>query len=366
MDYQQAMARIPQRILPDYWIGTVDDLECRWQTLQRGSVQTLATTPGGRPIHLITYGTCEPTQHRANFNSAIGGRDPSAYADKSRRDKPVLLFVGPVHGHETEGLTGLVNLVSVMEGGLDLRGRAWPELHTMGDQCRLLIIPSGNPDGTARFAPRSLHGLALDDIRFWGQGTWVDGTFCDWPQCKRQHPMTGDNVGFLGCYFDDAGINPMHDEFMNPLGPEAPAILHLAQSEGPDLAVLLHSHENAPALLRPAYVPMETQSLVRTLAERFYDRLHQYNLPHGQPFDPQPERGPHPASLNLTSALYHICGATTCTFECPHGTLGEQACHVSLEQILDIQLLLYETVIQFALGQSQEIPTHVAVPSRYQ
>ena len=61
-----------------------------------------------------------------------------------------------------------------------------------------------------------------DDLRFWGQGTWKDGTLCDWPACKRQHPMAGENIGFLGCYFNDAGINPMHDEFFAPMSPEAP------------------------------------------------------------------------------------------------------------------------------------------------
>ena len=51
----------------------------------------------------------------------------------------------------------------------------------------------------------------------------------------------------------------MHDEFFAPLGPEAPAILRVAIREGPDLAVSLHSHQSAPAVLRPAYVPLEQQ-----------------------------------------------------------------------------------------------------------
>jgi hypothetical protein len=254
-----------------------------------------------------------------------------------------------VHGQETEGLTGLVNLIEVLKRGTDLRGRPQPRLHALGRQCRVLVIPTGNPDGVARFVPQSLHSMTVDDIRFWGQGTWSDGSFCDWPACKARHPMRGADVGFLGCYFDDAGVNPMHDEFMHPLGSEAPAILQIAETEAPDFAVSLHSHAQPPALLRPAFVPIETQDRVRALAVQTYQRLADRGLPHGRPFDPQPEKGPRLAPFNLTSALHHISGATVFTFECPHGTVDDGACQVTPDQILDIQLTLYESMLEHAL-----------------
>ena len=349
MRYTEALARIPPRQLPPFWVGQVADLEQRWERLLRGTATTIAHTPGRRPLQLIAYGHRERITHRANYNSAVGARDPAAYADKSARSRPVLLFVGPVHGHETEALTGLTNLIQVMETGTDLRGRDQSALRDLGESCRLLIIPAGNPDGTARFAPGALQGMELDDIRFWGQGTWTDDSFCDWPACKAQHPMRGDNVGFLGCYFDDDGINPMHDEFTAPMGPEAPAVLRVAREEAPDLAVSLHSHMHAPALLRPAYVPLESQAEVRSLAERVYTLLDEDDLTHGGLFDPQPEGGPHPAPFNLSSALHHVSGATTFTFECPHGTRDASACRVGLQEILDIQLTLYQGMMEHAL-----------------
>ena len=262
----------------------------------------------------------------------------------------MVLFFGPVHGQETEGLTGLANLIGVMETGCDLRGQSQPELQDLGRRCRLLIVPDGNPDGLARFTPRSLQGMEADDIRFWGQGTWADGSLCSWPECKRQHPMVGPNVGFLGCYFNDAGVNPMHDEFLNPLGPEAPAILKVAQAEGPDVAVSLHSHAGSPTVLRPAFVPLETQEQARELAKAYYTLCAGRGLPHGGLFEVQPEKGAVPAPFNLVSALYHISGASAFTFECPHGVQGERACQVSMEQILDIQLALYEAVLRLALA----------------
>ncbi len=350
MTSQQARERIPDRTLPDFWVGSVEKATQLLDRLKTGTVEVIAKSPGGRAVHLVSFGDRERVPHKANFNSAIGGRQASAYMDKESRYKPVILFVGPVHGHEVEALTGLMSLISVMDTGRDLRGRQQDELRQLGKKCRLLIIPAGNPDGIARFEPRALVGMTGGDLRFWGQGTWSDDTFCGWPQSKRQHPMTGDNVQFLGCYFNDAGINPMHDEFFAPLSGEAPAILQVAAREGPDLAVSLHSHESKPALLRPAYVPMEKQQDVRQLAATYYAMLEGRNLPHGGLFEPRAEAGRHPSSFNLTSAMYHVSGATSFTFECPHGLSTERACKVSFDEILDIQLALYEAMMRYELA----------------
>jgi len=349
MTYEQAMQRLPDRKIPKFWVGDVADLSGRFEKLTEGNVRTIAISPGGRPIHLVTYGKKEKLGHKANFNSAVGGGEPAAYMDKPVRKKPVILFVGPVHGAEVEGLTGLVNFINIMESGEDLRGKQQAELRALGEQCRLLIVPEGNPDGIARFEPRSLCGMEGIDLRFWGQGTWSDDTFCGWPQSKRRHPMAGDDVGFLGCYFNDKGVNPMHDEFFDPMGPEAPAILKLAAEEGPNLVVSLHSHESKPAVLRPAYVTVEIQQDIRSLAEKCYEILAGRDLPRGGLFEVESEGGGNPSPFNLTSALYHISGANSFTFECPHGL--KDGCRVSFDQILDIQLLLYEAMLRHEIDK---------------
>lgn len=351
MTYEQAMRRIPDREIPKFWVGDVRGLVARFEKLTEGKVSTIATSPGGRPMHLVTFGGEEKLGYKANFNSAVGAREPAAYMDKAARKKPVIFFIGPVHGAETEGLTGLVNLINIMETGKDLRGKNQSELRALGEQCRLLIIPDGNPDGIARFEPRSLCGMEGIDLRFWGQGTWSDNTFCGWPQSKRRHPMAGDDVGFLGCYFNDEGINPMHDEFFAPMGPEAPAILKVTAEEGPDLAVSLHSHESKPAVLRPAYVTVEIQQDVYSLAERCYELLAERDLPHAGLFKVKSESGRNPSPFNLTSALYHISGASSFTFECPHGL--KEGCHVSFDQILDIQLSLYEAMLRHEIDKKR-------------
>jgi len=356
MTYAQARQNIRARQLPEFWIGNTDTLAARCEKLARGRAETIAKSPGGRPLYLVTFGRHEPVRHQANFNSAVGGQDPSAYMDKAARRKPVVYFLGPVHGHEVEGLTGLVNLIQIMETGRDLRGRDQAALRALGEQCRLLIIPTGNPDGVARFEPRCLQGMSPDELNFWGQGTSRDNTIVPWPISKRRHPFIGPEVGFMGCYFNDAGVNPMHDEFFAPMSGESPAILKVARDEGPDLAVSLHSHGSQPAVLLPDYVPPGIVEQVRSAAEAVYALLDRRGLPHARLPEIKPDSGRKPAAFNLTSAVYHTSGATAFTFECPHGLAGDKSCQVSLEQILDIQLALYEGMFRHAIDMKAKEP----------
>ena len=127
MTYGQALQRIPDREIPKFWIGGVTGLSTLFEKLTEGKVRVIATSPGDRPIHLVTYGQKEELSHKANFNSAVGARDVAAYMDKTARQMPVILFIGPVHGAEVEGLTGLVNFINIMESGEDLRGK--PQVH---------------------------------------------------------------------------------------------------------------------------------------------------------------------------------------------------------------------------------------------
>ena len=198
--------------------------------------------------------------------------------------------------------------------------------------------------------------MPLDEFQFWGMGTWADDRIAFWPDSKRQHPRTGPEIGFLGCYFNDAGVNPMHEEFFAPMSTEAPAILRIAMEEAPDLAVSLHSHGAAPVLLRPAYVPAEIQQQVRSLATKAQELFTQRTLPFGGLPAMGAEEGTLPDSFNLVSALYHISGATPFVFECPHGVKDAGMCQVDLDQILDIQLSLYEVMLRTALEQKQQAP----------
>lgn len=340
--------------LPAFWKSTVADVEQAVAGVKRGSVRRVATTPGKRDVYCVTYGTKDELRSQANYNSAVAARNPAYYAVKDRHAKPVVFLLGPVHGQEMEAIVGLVNLIRIAETGLDCRGKAWPELRRRVDACRVVIVPCANPDGRDRCVYDSFLGLPTVTMTKYGQGTHRDGSLWGWPGAKALHPMRGD-VGLLGAYFNDAGINPMHDEFFAPMAQETAAILTIARDEAPDLAVSLHSHENRPVILQPSFVPRFIKLRVTRLAKQVKDRYTREGLPYGSLIEPRidDQQPPPRTPFNLVSALHHICGAMAFTFECPHGSVSEKRPKpiVTHSQILDIQLCLYDAMLSYALEQ---------------
>jgi hypothetical protein len=340
----------PPSDLPSFWRSTLSDVEKEIGAVRKGRVETIAVSPGGRPVYAVSYGERDELRSQANYNSAVGAGSAGWYALKDRSTKPVVLLLGPVHGQEVEGIVGLVNLIHLAETGVDYRGRPWPGLRERLDRCRLLIVPSANPDGRARCPYDSFVGIPTVTMTKYGQGTRRDGSLYGWPGAKAVHPMKGD-VGILGAYFNDDGVNPMHDDFFLPMAKETEAILRLARDEAPDLAVSLHSHEVAPGVLQPDFLPLFLKERVRDLSRRLKGRYAELRLPYGTVVEPRVEdEVPGPTRpFNLTSALHHVSGAMAFTFECSHGTVGEGAARVSHEQILDAQLALYDEMLRYAL-----------------
>jgi hypothetical protein len=343
---------LSRRDLPDFWHSTLGHVDEEVQGVRAGTAETIAVSPGGRNVYVVRYGEKDDLHSQANYNSAVATGFPAWYARKDEATRPVVLLLGPVHGHEVEGIVGLVNLIHVAETGTDHRGRPWPELKRRLDSLRVLIIPSANPDGRARCPYDSFVGVPTLTMTKYGQGTRRDGSLYGWPGAKAVHPMKGD-VGILGAYFNDAGVNPMHDDFFLPMAEETRAILRLAREEAPDVAVSLHSHESAPAVLQPSYVPAFMKERVRDLSRRVQERFAGQGLPYGDVVEPRVEdERPGPTqSFNLTSALHHVSGTMAFTFECSHGSVSEESTPVSHDQILDVQMVLYDEILRYALEE---------------
>ncbi len=343
--------------IPEFYKSTLSDLDLELSSIRTGQKEVIATSPGGIPVYAVFYGEKTESASVANYNSAVAARAPSAYALKDSSTRPVVYFLGPVHGQEVEGMVGLINLIHIAETGKDYRGREWMELKRKMNQCRIIIVPCGNPDGRLRCPYDSFLGLPTPIMTKYGQGTRLDGSSWGWPGAKSVHPMKG-NVGILGAYFNDEGINMMHDDFFAPMAEETKAILELARSEAPDMTVSLHSHENKPRILQANYEPwfmkQRIDSLIRQLNQAYLDN----GLP-GVPDDwlgepkVEDESAPPRASFNLISALHHVSGTMAFTFECSHGCISERFPEpfVSYEDILDIQLILYDEILTYALEQ---------------
>jgi len=341
----------PPEKCPAFWKTEPADVARAASDVRRGRSRVLCRSAGGRKIYLVSYGPKHPHPATANYNSACAGRDPASYAEKDGRQRPVVLLLGPVHGGEVEGVAGLVNLIQVAETGNDLRGRAWPEMAENVHRCRTLIIPLANPDGRLRFPRPSSVGTTLADRQRWEMGVDAAGNPFRWPEVKRLHPMRGPGVKRLGAYFNDDGVNLMHDEWFAPMAGETRALLDLAREEAPDFVVSLHSCASAPVILQPAYVPWTVKEAVTTFSKRLRDRYAAAGLPHAKLGRPPKEDGRRfpPPSFNLTSALHHVCGAVTMVHECCNGVVDEPYPQLGHEELLDIELLLFDELLRFAV-----------------
>jgi hypothetical protein len=341
--------------IPEFYGSTLSDIDQELSQVNKGEARVVATSPGGFPVYAVYYGSKENFHSQANYNSAVAARDPRYYAHKDSSNRPVVFFLGPVHGQEVEGIVGMLNLIRVAETGRDRRGQDWSALQRKIEQCRIIILPCGNPDGRKRCPYDSFVGLPVEIMTKYGQGTRTDGSSWGWPGAKSLHPMKG-NVGILGAYFNNDGINMMHDDWFSPMAAETEAILEIARSEAPDMTVSLHSHHQTSRILPANYVPwylkMRIDALTRSLNQR-YAMLGLPSFPEEYFSAPglEDESFPPKASFNLIPALHHVSGTMAFTFECSHGTVTDDAPEppVSYDDILDIQLNLYDEMLDYIL-----------------
>jgi hypothetical protein len=335
---------------PAFWRSSLAGVEKTLAEVKKGQTRQLARSAGGRPIHVVVYGTSDSLAATANYNSACAAADPAAYRTKDGNQKPVVLLFGPVHGQEVEGIAGLTNLITVAETGRDLRGREWRELGVNLAACRCLIVPVGNPDGRARCPAASWVGASLDAHEKVGMGTTPEGANYKYPKVKRFHPMRGPVVGSLGAYFNDAGVNLMHDEWFDPMARETTAFLKLAREEAPDFIVSLHSHASAPSVEQTAYATLAVKETIRTFADRLYARYRAAGLPNRKAAgEPKPDGAVFPPpSFNLASAFHHVCGAAAFVHECMVGVADKPYPPLTHDQLLDMEMLLFDELFRFA------------------
>ncbi|MEA1996612.1 MAG: M14 family zinc carboxypeptidase [Gemmatimonadota bacterium] len=332
--------------VPEFYKTTVEDVESVIRSVKKGSVRLEAVSPGGRPVYSVSYGEMDPYERTANFQSAALSHSPEAFARKAPGAKPVFMVVSGVHGHEFETVVGALNLIRIMETGRDFRGRAWPELAEKAARYRVVIMPCCNPDGRARVPKNSFVGLPADTMTYYGQGTRADGTMYRWPFVKEYQPMVAD-IGFLGGYHNDQGVNIQCDDMFFPLAEETKAILRLAKLEAPDCVVNLHSHEPRGEFLISDFVPPAMKARNKEIADRYLEVMEK----EGVPACTFKRSGDRPATwaLDLTDALYHVSGALSMTFEGPHGCSDAPEFEIGYEGILDTHLIMYREMIRIGL-----------------
>lgn len=337
----------------DFWKSKLADIDECLSGVAKGNVRLLVKSAGGRDIRVVEYGDKEDFGRKANYGSACGAGNPEHYARKSSDSKPVLLLVGGIHGGELEGIVAMTNLIQVIETGKDYRGRRYDYLYENARRFRLLLIPCMNPDGRARLPIDSLIDVPYEKFVYYMQGSWKDGTLCKWPDCKAVHPIK-EASGFLGSYFNDDGVNIMHDNFFAPMARETSALLGLADQEAVDFAINLHGGADTPIhFVKVHYVPqfiMQKQQTFNIGLGQAYAKL---GLPFSEVNQVVEDQGSYPyPSMNMTTAIHHACGGVSMTFESNMGIDGPGT-KLTPDEILDSHLVLFEQLFRFYLEEQR-------------
>ena len=331
---------------PSFWKTDLNYIESTYLGAKKcAEKQILCQSAGGRPVYMLAYGE-KKQLGRANYSSALGARDKGCYCPKDQT--PSVIIIGAVHGAELEGVAAIANLVSLLETGVDLKGERNDSLLEAARAVRLCIIPVANPDGRARVRPDSMVGLDFTEFRYWSQGTWADGSPCAWPQCKSVHPIKS-AADFLGAYYNDDGVNIMHDNFFHPMARETQAILDLCEGEGADLVLHLHGGGNIKGGMLPTdYVTAECSRAIDEIYLRCQARGEGEGLDFFRGAIPGVPSGENPPSFNLVSATHHVSGAISACYESNQGIVDDPVGKpLGYETILRMHEILFEEWLKF-------------------
>jgi hypothetical protein len=359
--------REPENI-PSFWLSTFDQVsEFLEKNVSKGQVEVVGTSVSGRPIRAVVYGTPRKGKGTTTFSGSLGFRDVRAYIGPDH-EKVVYLGIAAVHGGEFEGIVGMVNLISVIETGKDLRGKEWPGItDAVSKLDRLILIPIVNPDGRARIPLRmeAYHGTDFTVAEFLNTGGKPDGTITGWPQIKEFIPMDFSLPGFPGGYPNDAGVNIQHDDFFGIRQPETQALFDLAERERPDLIINMHTGALYPIMHRPFSEPVLTP-VFDTLFKYVHTRLTFEGLQETKDLAREADsKRVRQGVFNLDGALNLHCGALSVVVESPsHSFSGKNAkgevAFLSPDMLIDAQLIVHQESMRFLVetgGRAKWTPT---------
>lgn len=353
--------------IPDFWVSEYSEVNAFLdKTVKKGRIDVIGTSAGGRPIRAVFYGTPRQGKGTTTFSGSLGFGDVRAYRGPDH-DKAVYLGMAAVHGGEFEGIVGMVNLISAIETGKDLRGNTWPEINEIVSKLdRVILIPVVNPDGRIRI-PLRMEAYRDTDFtvaEYLNTGGDAEGKITGWPQIKEFIPMDFSKPGFPGGYPNDAGVNIQHDDFLGKIQPETQALYDLTEKEKPDLIINMHTGAVYPLMHRPYAEPSMTP-FFDTLFSYVHTRLALEGLQNTK--DPKIEadsKRVRPGVYNLDGALNLHCGALSVVVESPsHSFSGKnskgEAAILSPEMLIDAQLFIHLESMRFLAetgGRSKWLP----------
>ncbi len=328
--------------IPDFFKNSYEHVEKVVKSLKKAKVELACKSAGGRNIYVIEYGEPNKYERKANYSSALGAHDISCF---KKNEKPCVFLIGGIHGGEFEGTAALLNLLNILENGTDLKGREHKELVKMIEKSHLVIIPYINPDGRCRIPFEGFGGVSHDMLRYYNQGTWEDGSLCGWPGCKQVHPMRG--YERMGAYFNDNGVNLMHDDFFNPMAEETKLLFKIATKYSPDLIAGLHgAAEMGYGIYHTGCATYDDLEDGLKFEKALKETFEKVGIKYIETHCDNSERG-----FNLTAALYFACGALSVTWETYQGVLASEDEEIEesvYDEILDAHFLFFNECFKYA------------------
>lgn len=340
--------------IPSWWKGSTQDVLGTVKLVKKGEVELLCETPGNRPVYMVRYGKKNNLRRAANYSSAMGAGKFACYADKGGEDYiPTVAIIGAEHGGEFEGTVAINNLIKNIETGTDYAGNENPELLEALEGINLLLIPCLNMDGRARIPLKTFVGQSFEGFRYYSQGTWKDGSLCLHPTCKEVHPIK-DACEFLGGYYNDDGVNIVHDNFFFPMAEETKALLKLADEYVPDISLHLHGGGNSrQQFYQFDYMPQNVKDKIAALSALITAASDKAGI--GEHYYQREVKGRENEavpSFNIQSAWTAICGEPAIVYESNQGLLFEEGRYgwersYSFEEIYLHHRILFQTTFEY-------------------
>ncbi|MBN1671548.1 MAG: hypothetical protein JXR37_10970 [Kiritimatiellae bacterium] len=270
--------KIPQIAVPHFWLsnfGKVQDYLRR--ALREGALHEVGISSLGYPIHAVEY---------------------------AREGAVKLMVIGGTHGHEPGGVATVMNLIHLVETGLDLADQPHDDLLSVLEKVHLFAVPCLNPDGRT-VCPDTFYAQGLDTCRVYACGLQRDGSLIPY-ESGSEDPLyyfDPNDALFMGGQFNGAGyaINRRRScdesdavevqavfEFVKDRGLDGIFDLHACAN---NFAIQARSHE-AP------YWPL-AREWHRRAEKLFKEKGRKLNPLHG---DGEP---PPPITHHFNSSLFH-------------------------------------------------------------
>ena len=341
------------RECPEFWTATPETSMKFIGSLKEAEIKVVGKSASGRDIIAIEYGAKEPLDSvldnlAESLSLHTSVPDPTQVFPKEfygsvRRVKPAIVFQGAMHGGELSGTVASLNLCNVIERGVDLKGRAWPELQRMARECRIAVIPWINPDGTSRCGIPCHAGLPAKLYEVLTYGVRKNGVSYAWLEFNRK--MLADTA-WLGSYYNDNGINLYYDYTEVERQPETKSWMRYYLEERPDAVLAWHCDSGSMMFVPPPLVPAGFQHQASRIGASVQRRMVVEGIKVGhQSWVQLPGFGKD--LLNQASAIYHCCGALPLLCELPCGTDYRP---FNPAEIVDIGLYAIEELLAYALS----------------